>query len=73
MQATTNRTVDIVLALALASGSAIGAQVGARLSKFLRGEQLRIVLASVVLATCAKMAMKLLIEPTIHLSVAGGK
>ena len=44
MQATTNHTVDLVLALFLATGSTIGAQIGARLSRLLRGEQLMIIL-----------------------------
>ncbi|MFP5276571.1 MAG: sulfite exporter TauE/SafE family protein [Acidobacteriota bacterium] len=71
MQAATNQTVDVFLALAVATGSTIGAQVGARLSRVLRGEQLRIVLASVVLATAVKMSLRLLTKPEILLSVVG--
>lgn len=63
MQAATNFTVDIVLAILVAVGSTVGAQIGARLSRVLRGEQLRIVLATVVLATTVKMAIALLMEP----------
>ncbi|MGB9103744.1 MAG: sulfite exporter TauE/SafE family protein [Terriglobales bacterium] len=63
MQATTNFTVDITLALLVAVGSTVGAQLGARLSRMLRGEQLRIVLASVVLIVTAKMAIGLVLAP----------
>ena len=53
MQAVTNQTVDVVLALLIAVGSTIGAQIGARVARLLRGEQLKIVLASIVLlVTC---------------------
>ncbi|HUZ94130.1 MAG TPA: sulfite exporter TauE/SafE family protein, partial [Edaphobacter sp.] len=70
MQAATNFTVDIVLAILVAVGSTVGAQIGARLSRVLRGEQLRIVLASVVLATTVKMAIALLLEPANFLTRA---
>jgi len=63
MQATTNHTVDITLALLIAVGSTVGAQLGARLSRMLRGEQLRIVLASVVLIVTVKMAVGLVLTP----------
>ncbi|MFP5206338.1 MAG: sulfite exporter TauE/SafE family protein [Acidobacteriota bacterium] len=72
MQAAANQTVDLVLALTVAIGSAAGAQAGARISRILRGEQLRIVLASIVLATTVKMSLSLLAEPAILLSFAGG-
>jgi uncharacterized protein len=72
MQATTNHTVDVVLALLVAVGSAMGAQIGARMSRLLRGDQLKIVLASVVLAVTAKMAIGLVVTPASLLSYAGG-
>ena len=72
MQAAANHTVDIVLALLVAIGSTVGAQVGARLVRLLRGEQLRIVLASIVLATAAKMTLGLLVEPASLLAGLGG-
>ena len=71
MQAAANQTVDVVLALTVAIGSMIGAQAGARLSRMLRGEQLRIVLASIVLATTVKMSLSLLSKPAILLSLVG--
>ena len=48
MQAHSNRTVDFVLALLLLLGSTVGAQIGARLSKRLKADQLKIFLASLV-------------------------
>ena len=57
MQAVTNHTVDLVLALIVAAGSTIGAQIGARLGRLLRGEQLKIILAVIVLGVMVKMAV----------------
>lgn len=71
MQATTNQTVDLVLAVPLAIGSAIGAQAGASLSRFLRGEQLRILLAIMVLLVMGKMLAGLILEPVIVLHPTG--
>jgi uncharacterized membrane protein YfcA len=72
MQATTNHTVDVMLALLIALGSTAGAQIGARLARLLRGDQLKIVLASVVLLVTAKMAYRLVVAPANLLSYAGG-
>ena len=41
MQAYSNHTVDFILALLLLIGSSLGAQVGAKASRFLKGEQLK--------------------------------
>jgi uncharacterized protein len=70
MQATTNHTVDLVLALFLATGSTIGAQIGARLSRLLRGEQLMIILGVLALAVMLKMAISVTLSPGNPLSVA---
>ncbi len=64
MHATTNRTVDLILALFLLLGGVIGAQIGTQLGTKLRAEQLRILLAAIVLAVCAKIALDLLLQPT---------
>ncbi len=72
VQATSNFTVDILLALILAAGSTVGAQVGARVGRLLRGEQLRILLACFVLAMMLKMAYGLLSAPAILLTAARG-
>ncbi len=63
LQATTNQTVDIVLALLLLAGAVIGAQLGTKFSGRLRGEQLRGLLALMVLAVCAKIAYDLVSTP----------
>ncbi len=72
MQAITNHTVDVVLALMVALGSTIGAQAGARMGRLLRGDQLRIVLASIVLITTVKMSVGLFIRPANLLSELTG-
>jgi uncharacterized protein len=72
MQATENHTVDFVLALLLLLGSALGTQVGAKVGKKLGGEQLKILLASLVLIVMFKMLYDLLIQPDILLAYMGG-
>jgi uncharacterized membrane protein YfcA len=70
MQATTNFTVDIVLALLLAAGSTLGAQVGARVGKYLKGDQLLIILASLALIVTVKMIIGVVATPSTLLSPA---
>lgn len=64
LHATTNYTVDIVLAMLLLIGGVIGAQVGTRLGVRMKAEQLRILLALLVLLVCGKLALDLLLRPT---------
>jgi hypothetical protein len=63
LQAYTNRTVDAVLTLVLLVGGVLGAQFGTRFGTRLRGEQLRFLLALMVLAVAAKLAYDLTIRP----------
>ena len=63
MQADANHTVDLLLVLPLALCSALGAQFGARLSRLLRGEQLVILLATLVLAVTGEMTYSLFSKP----------
>ncbi|MGO4914052.1 sulfite exporter TauE/SafE family protein [Pseudogemmobacter sp. W21_MBD1_M6] len=63
LHATTNFTVDLPLALFLLIGGVVGAQIGTRLASKMKAEQLRILLALLVLAVCFKLALDLLIEP----------
>lgn len=72
MQAVTNATVDIVLAILLLTGSTIGAQFGARLSRRLKGDQLKIILASVVLLVMVQMLFGLVVAPNVMLAYKGG-
>jgi uncharacterized membrane protein YfcA len=69
LHATTNYTVDMVLAVLLLIGGVVGAQVGTRIGTRLKAEQLRILLAAMVLLVCGKLAADLLIEPAELFSV----
>jgi uncharacterized membrane protein YfcA len=72
LQAYTNHTVDFILALILLLGSTLGAQFGAKISKRLKGDQLKIFLASLVLLVMAKMLFDLLVTPHVMLAYKGG-
>jgi hypothetical protein len=72
LHATTNFTVDIVLAVLLLIGGVIGAQIGTRIGVNMKAEQLRILLAIMVLAVCGKLAMDLLIQPVELYSLGTG-
>jgi uncharacterized membrane protein YfcA len=69
LHATTNYTVDIVLAVLLLVGGVIGAQIGTRIGVKMKAEQLRILLAIMVLAVCGKLAFDLLVTPTEFYSI----
>ena len=64
LHAVTNQTVDVVLGVLLLLGGVIGAQFGARIGVKLKAEQLRILLAILVLAVAGKLALDLLLVPT---------
>jgi uncharacterized membrane protein YfcA len=72
MQAHSNHTVDFMLALILLIGSTLGAQFGAKISRRFKGDQLKIILASLVLIVMGKMLLDLLLKPEILLSYIGG-
>jgi uncharacterized membrane protein YfcA len=72
LHATTNFTVDIVLALLLIIGGVIGAQIGTRIGVKLRAEQLRILLSVLVLAVCIQLALDLVITPSELFSAERG-
>ncbi|MDU8928780.1 sulfite exporter TauE/SafE family protein [Alisedimentitalea sp. MJ-SS2] len=63
LHATTNYTVDMALAVLLLVGGVIGAQIGTRIGVKLKAEQLRILLAMMVLLVCGKLALDLLLQP----------
>ncbi|EAQ04493.1 membrane protein [Pseudooceanicola batsensis HTCC2597] len=63
LHAVTNQTVDLMLALTLLLGGVVGAQFGTSLGSRMRAEQLRILLAVLVLAVCGKLALDLLLPP----------
>ena len=70
LHATTNYTVDIALAVLLLLGGVLGAQLGSQLGTRLRAEQLRILLAVMVIAVCIKIALDLLIMPSELYSIS---
>ncbi len=70
MHSMSTHTVDIVLALILMIGGVIGAQFGARLGQKLRGDQLRMLLAILVLSVGVRFAFNLIVQPNELYSVA---
>jgi uncharacterized membrane protein YfcA len=72
LQAYTNHNVDFILAVLLLLGSTVGAQVGAVFGRKLKGEQLKIILATIVLAVTVKIVFDLTMTPSILLSQGGG-
>jgi len=63
MHAIANQTVDAVLAVILLVGGVVGTQIGVRMGPRLKAEQLRILLAVLVLAVCAKLGVDLISTP----------
>ncbi|MFN3275033.1 MAG: sulfite exporter TauE/SafE family protein [Paracoccus sp. (in: a-proteobacteria)] len=70
MHAVSYNTVDVMLAVLLIIGGVVGAQIGTTLGAKLRAEQLRILLALLVLAVCAKLALDLFLRPEDLYSIA---
>ena len=69
MHALNHHSVDMLLALMLIIGGVIGAQIGVRVGVRLKAEQLRILLALLVLAVAGKIALDLLLQPDELFSV----
>lgn len=69
MHALNHHSVDMLLALLLIIGGVVGAQFGARVGVRLKAEQLRILLALLVLAVAGKIALDLLLQPAELYSV----
>ncbi|MCW8805301.1 MAG: sulfite exporter TauE/SafE family protein [Ignavibacteriaceae bacterium] len=72
MQAYYNQTVDIVLALLLLLGSTIGAQLGAKVSDRLNADQMKVILAAMVLFVMVQMVYGVVVHPDMLFSVGGG-
>ena len=72
MHAVSSNTVDVMLAVLLIVGGVIGAQIGTQLGAKLRAEQLRILLALLVLAVCGRLALDLVLRPDDVFSLAAG-
>jgi hypothetical protein len=73
LQAYQNQTVDMLLALLLVVGGVIGAQLGARVGSKLRGEQLRGLMALMVLGVAIKLAYDLIATPDDLYSIGRGE
>ena len=72
LHAKQNFTVDAVLALLLMVGGVIGAQFGAVAGERLKGEQLRFLLAALVLMVALRMAWSLIADPGELFSLSTG-
>lgn len=70
LQAATNQTIDIVLAFLLMIGGVVGAQFGAEAGRKLRGDQLRALLALLVLAVGVRLGVELVLTPDSLYSLA---
>jgi len=69
-QAITNHTVDLLLAVTLFMGSTIGAQFGVMASRRLKGEQIRVFLAIIVLIVMGILLYQLLATPEFLIDFA---
>lgn len=72
LQAYTNHNVDFILAVLLLLGSTVGAQVGTVFGRKLKADQLKILLAGIVLAVTVKIVFELTLTPSLLISQAGG-
>jgi len=66
-----NQTVDAILAVLLLVGGVIGAQIGVRLGPKLQGEELRVLLALLVLLVCFKLGAELVRTPDELFTLGG--
>ncbi len=69
-QSLTNHTVDILLAVALFAGSVVGAQFGVLASRRLKGEQIRVLLAVIVLGVMVMLLAQLVTPPELVVQFA---
>ncbi|MDA0997535.1 MAG: sulfite exporter TauE/SafE family protein [Proteobacteria bacterium] len=69
LQAASNQTVDILLALVLIVGGVVGAQFGTAFGAKMKGEELRGLLAMVVIGVCMKLVYELIVPPADLYSV----
>ena len=69
-QCVANHTVDLLLAVTLFAGSVLGAQVGVRIGRRLPGEQIRVLLAVIVLAVMVALLHGLIATPDNVIALA---
>jgi uncharacterized membrane protein YfcA len=70
LHAINSQSVDILLAFCLMVGGVIGAQFGAQAGQYLKGEQLRALLAALVLAVAVRFGFSLVLAPDDPFSMA---
>jgi uncharacterized membrane protein YfcA len=70
LHASFNQTLDVVLALILAAGGVIGGQFGVKAGQRLRAEQLRALLALMVLAVAIRLLLDLVLRPSELYSIS---
>jgi hypothetical protein len=63
LQSMQNKTVDVVLGMLLIIGGVVGAQLGVIAGTRLKGEQLRFLLAALVLLVCLRIGWELIVRP----------
>jgi len=66
LHATFTFSVDLILAIFLLIGGVIGAQYGSKFTSRFKGEQIRVLLAIIVIVVCVKMGIELISEPLIN-------
>ncbi len=72
LHAASDQTVDIVLAFLLVAGGVIGVQMGVRVGSQMRGEQLRALLAVLVVAVALRLLFGLVQTPEDIYSIVAG-
>jgi uncharacterized membrane protein YfcA len=70
LQSIGNQAVDIALAATLMVGSIVAAPFGSRIGARLRGDQIRILLALMVLAVAVQLALNLVLRPVDRYSIS---
>jgi uncharacterized protein len=73
LQSRQNHTVDFMLALLLSGGSTFGAVAGTKFGRRLRADQLKILLALIVVAVAAAVTLELFQTPRVLLSYVAGE
>jgi uncharacterized membrane protein YfcA len=72
LQAVRNQTVDPEIAFLVAIGSSCGAMIGARFGRRLRAEQLKILLAVLIICVDIQVGLELVQQPSVLLSHIAG-
>ncbi|PZQ45529.1 MAG: permease [Micavibrio aeruginosavorus] len=63
LHAVANGTVDVMLALIMTAGGVVGAQVGVRLARRVKGAPARVALALIIVGVCIRMLFELFVQP----------